>query len=183
MVKDTIVQFICYVTQLGIDEFIPKWDEYANRLQTKKQEPVLLGQLNETKNKFRYISRHEWLEKDFQFKFMNERKSVNFPEHTIKAIQAGGYSTLQKKNRNSKGNDDVKIMAFINHDENDIDFYTQLPSYHQLTIHQAYYESCLYGYVLEFIVPETEAGELLVQLKQRPGIEAGVYKECLVTQE
>lgn len=183
MVKDTIVQFICFVTQLPMDEFIPKWDEYAQQLQSKKQEPVLLGQLNETKNKYRYISRHEWSEKDFQFQFMNGRKSVNFPEHTIKAVQAGGYNTLQTKSRNGKGNNAVKIMAFISHADHDIDFYQDLPSYHQLTIHQAYYESCLYGYVLEFLLSEKDAVELLVQLKQRPGIEAGIYKACLVRQE
>jgi hypothetical protein len=33
---------------------------------------------------------------------------------------------------------------------------------------------------MEFFVPEADTAELLKQLKQRPGIEMGVYHESLV---
>jgi hypothetical protein len=33
---------------------------------------------------------------------------------------------------------------------------------------------------MEFFVPEKDADELLLQLKQRPGTETGIYRESLV---
>jgi hypothetical protein len=111
---------------------------------------------------------------------MNERRAEHFPEHNVRVVQAGGYIKLQQKGRYSEQDGDIKLIAFVSHSENDIDFYTKLPLFRHLNIHQAYYESCSYGYVLEFFVPETDADELLTQLKQRPGVETGIYKECLV---
>ncbi len=180
MIKDTIVQFVCFVTNLKLDEFAPKWERYAEKLIHKKSEPVLQQHAAETKTKFRYVSQHEWPDRDFHFIFTNEKRSEHFPEHNVRVLQAGGYIPLHLKKRNSEKDGDIKLIAFISHDENDLDFYRQLPLYRHLNIHQAYYESCTYGYVLEFFVPEDAADELLLQLKQRSGVEAGIYKECLV---
>lgn len=181
MIKDTIVQFVCFVTNLELDEFAPKWEQYGKKLMNKKQEPDLQQQITESKNKFRYISQHEWPEQDFHFDFMNERKSEHFPEHNVRVVQIGGYITKQSKKRYTEEEDDIKVIAFVSHNETDIDFYRQLPLYRHLNIHQAFYESCSYGYVLEFFVPEKNSEELLLQLKQRPGVETGIYKECIVT--
>lgn len=180
MIKDTIVQFVCFVTNLELDEFAPKWEEYAKKLISKKQEQNLQQQVTETKNKYRYLSQHVWPDRDFQFTFMNERKSEHFPEHNVRVVQIGGYILQQQKKRILEDDGDSKLIAFISHNENDIDFYRQLPLYRRLNIYQAFYESCTYGYVLEFFAPEKDAEELLLQLKQRPGVEAGIYKECLV---
>ncbi len=181
MIKDTIVQFVCFVTNLELDEFAPKWEQYAKRLMNKKQEPNLQQQVTKSKNKFRYISQHEWPDRDFHFSFMNERTSEHFPEHNVRVVQIGGYISQQEKIKHSEEDGEVKLIAFISHNETYIDFYSQLPLYHHLNIYQAFYESCTYGYVLEFFVPERDADELLLQLKQRPGVETGIYKECLVT--
>jgi hypothetical protein len=110
---------------------------------------------------------------------MNERKSEHFPEHNVKVVQAGGYIPLQQHKRHSGEHNDVNLIALISHNENDISFYSQLPFYHRLNIHQAFYESCLYGYILEFMVPESDADELLHHLQQRSGVESGIYRECL----
>jgi hypothetical protein len=180
MKKDTIVQFVCFVTNLKLDEFEPVWERYAKRLTNKKTDSALQQQVTETKSRFRYISQHEWADQDFQFSFMNERRSEHFPEHNVKVVQAGGYITLQQEKKHREGDGNTKLIAFVSHDENDIEFYRRLPLYKHLNIHQAFYESCSYGYVLEFFVPEIDTDELLLQLKQRSGVEIGIYKECLV---
>ena len=180
MIKDTIVQFVCFLTNLELDEFSPEWERYAQKLINKNAAPGLLQQVTETKNKFRYISKHEWPERDFHFTFINDRPSKYFPENKVRIVQAGGYIPLQLKRRQPVENDDIKLVAFISHNENDIDFYRRLPLYNNLNIYQAYYESSSYGYVLEFFIPEIHADELLLQLNLRPGVEAGIYRECLV---
>ena len=193
MKKSTIVQFVCFVTNLELDEFTPKWERYARRLKNHNPETTL-QQLVGTKSKFRYISQHEWLDKDFHFTFMNEKRSEHFPfinekrsehfpEHNVKVVQIGGYTLMQAERRDHIDNSDsTKLIVFISHEENDIDFYLLLPLYSQLNIYQPYYESCSYGYVLEFFVPDIDAVELAKQLKQRRGVDTGIYKECMMFQ-
>ena len=94
----------------------------------------------------------------------------------------GGYITIQKKASYTDTDNDTTIIAFINHRENNVTYYSDLPLYSKLTIHQAYYESCTYGYVMEFIVAESDAETLLQHLEQRPGVEAAVYRACQLTQ-
>ncbi len=178
--KDTIVQFVGFVTDLGLDEFAPKWEHYAKRFMSKKTDSTLQEQVPANRNKFRFVSKHEWADRDFHFSFMNEKKSEHFPEHNVRVVQTGGYIPLHTKKRSREENDDTRLIAFISHDENDIDYYRRIALYRHLEIYQAYYESCTYGYVLEFFVPEADAGVLLLLLKQRPGVEAGIYKDCLV---
>lgn len=179
MKKDTIVQFVCFITNLPLDDFASKWERYAKRLMNNNSE-VTLQQQAETKSRYRYISQHKWPDQDFQFSFMNERRSEHFPEHNVKVVQAGGYISLQVECMHNEDNGDIKLIAFVGHNETDIDFYRQLSLYRHLNIHQAYYESCTYGYIMEFFVPEADVAELVQQLKQRPGVETGIYKECLV---
>jgi hypothetical protein len=180
MKKDTIFQFVGFITNLGADEFAPKWEQYAQRLNMKKAEPSLLQQVPGTKSRFRYISRHEWPDQDFQFSFMDDRKSEHFPEHNVRVVQTGGYVSLHVEKRLPEEDGDVKLISFISHNENDIDFYRNLPLYHHLNIYQAFYESCSFGYVMEFFVSEKDTDDLLLQLKQRPGVETGIYRECFV---
>jgi hypothetical protein len=180
MTKDTILQFVCFITKLELDDFAPKWERYAAKLVTKKGELTLQQQVSETKTKFQYISQHEWPDKDSDFTFMNDRKSEHFPEHNVKVLQIGGYMPLQLQRKNYQDDGTIKLIALIGHDERDIEFYKQLQLYRHLNIHQAYYESCTYGYVMEFFVPENNTDELLQQLKQRPGVESGIYRDSLV---
>jgi hypothetical protein len=180
MKNDTIFQFVCFITNLDFEAFAPRWEHYAKRFMRKNVETTLQQQ-SETKGRFKYISQHEWPQEDFQFAFMEERKgSEHFPEHNVKVVQAGGYTPVQIECRHNETAGDVKIMAFISHRENDIDFYRQLSLYRYLNIYQAYYESCSYAYILEFFVEETNVADMMQQLKARAGIEIARYKECLV---
>ena len=177
MKKDTLVQFVCFITDLDFSEFITKWDFYAAQF-TNNHSQMTLQEKFESRSKFKYVSQHECPDRDFEFAFMKGRNSGHFPEHKAKVIQAGGYMPLQLESPQKKEKGIVKLMAFVSHDETDISFYSQLPLYRHLNIYQAWYESCLYAYVMEFFVQETHASELLRQLKTRDGAESGLYKEC-----
>jgi hypothetical protein len=180
MKKNNIVQFVCFVTQLEFDEFVTKWDHYAKQFITDPGATVL--QEAATKSRYKYVSQHEHREDDIRFAFMKGRSSDHFADQKVKVLQAGGYTPLQTGNTYHDENTDVKILAFIGHSDNDLDFYRQLAPAHSLNIYEAYYESCTYGYILEYYIPETNAADLLPQLKARPGVEIAVYKECLVPQ-
>jgi len=180
MKKDTITQFVCFITNLEPEVFIPKWEPYAKGLMKSPSEPNLQFLVPEAKNRYRYVSQHKGAEQDFLFNFMKERHSEHFPEHNVKVIHAGGYTLLQVKKRGSREEEDIKLIVFASHNETDIDFYSGLPLYHHLNIYQAYFESCVYGYIMEFFVSGQKAKELEQLLKQRPGIETGMYKESLV---
>ena len=177
MKKDTLVQFVCFVTDLDFSEFIAKWDFYASQF-IGSHSQMTLQERFDSKSKYKYVSQHECPDRDFEFAFMKGRNSGHFPEHKAKVIQAGGYMPLQLESSPKKEKGIVKLMAFISHDESDISFYSQLPLYRHLNIYQAWYESCLYAYVMEFFVEATHAAELLQLLKTREGAESGMFKEC-----
>ncbi|MBK5271853.1 MAG: hypothetical protein JJE22_12650 [Bacteroidia bacterium] len=180
MKKDTIFQFVGFVTNLDFEEFVTKWEPFAKRFMHKNVETTL-QELDQKKGKFNYVSQHQWSQDDFQFEFMEGKKGAeHFPEHTVKVVQAGGYTPMQIESGHNEINDLVKVMAFTGHNENDIDFYKKSPSYRYLNIYEAYYESCTYAYIMEFFVEETQVEELMLQLKTRTGIETSVYKECPV---
>lgn len=178
MKKESIVQFVGFITRLDFEEFVTKWDYYARQFSTDPC-TMILQQGVET-NKYKYISQQECPEENFKFAFMKGRSSEHFAEHKVKVVQAGGYLRVQTVKCLHVEKDHAKIMAFIDHQQTDIGFYRQLSQYSCLNIYQAYYESCAYGHILEFFAPEANAASLLQQLKTRTGTEAALYRECLV---
>lgn len=182
MKKDSIVHFVGFITSLGPEEFSTSWDRYAKRLVNKKRETVFHQNVSGGKNKFTYLSQHEWVDRDSAFTFMNDRKTDHFPEHNVRVVHLGGYLQMDSLKKHSVEEEDNRLIVFTAPDETDIAYYRQLP-YHLLNIHQAYFENCLYGYILEFFVPVSMMEELLLELKQRPGVETSVFKESLVIQD
>jgi hypothetical protein len=182
MKKDTIVQFVGFITTLEFDDFIARWELFAKRFMKNNVKTTILEQ-SATKPRFKYISQHQWAQDDFQPSFMEKKRSESFPEHTVKSVQFGGYSLLaQAAAGKAAAKGLVKIMAFISQSENDIEFYRNLEGVSNITIYQAYYESCTYGYVIEYLAEEKNAAKLVEQLKARHGNEAAVYKDCPVPQ-
>jgi len=175
MKKDSIVQFVCFTTDLPFTEFVTVWDFYATQFNSSLSHLKLHEQFD-SKSKFKYISQHERQGKEFEFAFMKGRSAGQFPEHKAKVIQVGGYMAQQIEYANKTEKGLIKIIAFISHDENEISFYNDL-QYRYLNIYQAWYESCLYAYIMEFFVDDDKAAELLAQLKARDRAEAGFYKE------
>jgi len=181
MKKDSIIQFVGFVTKLDFETFIPQWEEYAKEFM-KVSGAKILQRESDVKNSFKYISQHESNDAGFRFKFMKGRNSEHFHEQSVKVSQAGGYIPIQIQAVQNKESDFLKVMAFISHDENDIDYYRKLSHFKFLNIYQAYFENCTYGYILEFFTNETDAPLLLEQLQTRTGSIAAIYKNCAVPQ-
>lgn len=180
MQKGSIIHFVGFITGIEPEDFVAQWEQYARHFKTRSGGMFLQQQLEpETKYRFRYISRHEYRDSDIRFSFMQERSSEHFPEQQVKVVQAGGYSPLQVECRYPGNTKDVTVMVFVSQKKNDNSFYQQL-TYHKLNIYEAYYENCLYSYILEFLVAEADVSEILRQLKLLPDIEVSVYKECMV---
>ena len=181
MKNNTIIQFVGFITNLEPGEFVPKWVYHAKSLIDKQAEPLLLQQVATTKSRFRYLSQHSWHDSDIYFSFMKGRLSEHFPEHNARVIQVGGYQPIQMGRKQRKTDDDVKLVACLHHGETDLDFYRGLPLYTNLNIYEAYYESCAYGFILEFSIATEDAEYLEQQIKQKSNAETGIYKECNVS--
>jgi hypothetical protein len=180
MKKNTIVQFVCFITNLEFEEFSAMWERYAKQFVAGSADMTLHeATAIKGRNKYKYVSQHESSSADFKFAFMKGRNSEHFPEHNARVVLAGGYRTVQLQCNHNETKDDVKVMAFVAHNERDLDFYHQ-QTYRHLNIYEAYYESCAYNYIMEFFIQESDAPALVEQLKTRPGIEVALYKECTV---
>jgi hypothetical protein len=179
MKKDSIVQFVCFITNLEPADFIKKWEPVSRKLAADCES--MLQESITGKAKYKYILQHEGSAVDFRLSFMKNRSRESSPEHRARLVHAGGYTPVQFQSLHSAIEDDVKVLAFIDHKETDVDltFYHQ-QVYRYLNIYQAYYESCAYSYVLEFYIQQYDAPALIAQLKTRSGVEVSSYKESAV---
>lgn len=176
MNKDNIVQFIGFVTKLKLEDFSQTWEHYCRQFKKDPGANLLQSAAEKNNFKYRFISQHHCGTADFRFAFMKGRNSEHFPEQTAKVVQLGGYTTIQTQHDSTDSGKAVKVLAFLDHREYEIDFYKTLPC-SSLNIYQAYYENCSYGYILEYFVKADEAEELTTQLKNRNWNESGVFKE------
>jgi hypothetical protein len=182
MKKDIIVQFVCFNTNLEYEEFFVRWEAYAKKLSGKTDTMLQEMTAVKLKTKYRYVSQHKCEATDFKFAFMKGRSQDHFPEQRAKVVNAGGYISVQFHSQRSEVKNDVKVIAFLDHNESDLDFFHQ-QTYRHLNIYMAYYESCTYAYILEFFLQESDAEILIEKLNKRPHTEAGIYKECAVQKE
>lgn len=172
-----ILQFVCFTTQLGFDDFFARWMPYAKQSDSIPLSMTLQQEACET-NRYKYISWQECPNEDFNFAFMKGNTTRYFPERNVKVVQLGGYIPIQINCRHARHND-IKVMVLISQNETDIGFYNTLPC-RQLNIYQAFYESCTYSYILEFFIAERNLAGLVELLKTRTGTETALYKECPV---
>ena len=177
MKKDSIIQFVCFITELEPESFTSSWDAYAKVCGNDKH-AILLHRNSKGKTKYRYVSQHSCDEQTFKFAFMKGRVSEHFPDHKVKVVQTGGYQPLQIQYKLADSNDET-IVAFVDHNGPMLDTFKEFTSYTHLNIYQAYYESCVYGYILQFNAKEEDTAEVIRQIKDT-GTDVGCYKECLV---
>lgn len=178
MKPNSIVQFECFDTSVPPDEFILRWQYYAERSVGEDIQVTLLQA--DAKNKFKYISQHEYAADDFHFLFMKGRPSENFHECNVRVIQAGGYSISQMQCAHDDNPDDVKIILFIKHEKEFLSL-QQPPPYRYLNIYQPYFQSCLFAGILEFYVEKNRLNEFAKWMKSVfRDAEGGVYNECLI---
>jgi hypothetical protein len=180
MKDNAIVQFVGFETSVALDDFTSVWEKFAKRFFRQDIHEITLQQQVATRSRFKYLSRNEWSEDNFQFSFMGGRGSDYFPDHRVKVIQAGGYAGTQIEHTEHPENGIIQVLAFIAEENPKLDACRKLP-HKYLNIYEAYYQSCLYSKILEFYVPEAEAGDLITELKKQFHLpEVGLYKECLV---
>jgi hypothetical protein len=180
MKKNTIVQFVCFDTPLGVVDFLPQWENFADKFLGNRANAITLHLQEGNKNKFRYVSKNEWPSDDFQFIFQQARVSEKFSAGQVKVLQAGGYLPVQIENEKRIGKGLIKIFAFVNDTRTELNFYKELKGDDYLNIYEAYYENSLFSYVLEYYVKETAAPAILDQLKKQSlHTEAFLYRECL----
>ena len=183
MKKDTIFQFVGFETALALENFSVQWGNFARRVFKDDVHAITLQQQVATRNRYKFVSRNEWPKDNFKFVFMGSRMSEHFPDHEVKVIQTGGYSALQWECDDSANMEEIKVLAFLLDEKADLDMIRALPC-RNLNIYQAYYESCVYAYVLEFYVTEEEVAKGLVTALKKlyPHLETGIYKESLILQ-
>ena len=176
-----IMQFVSFETTVATNEFRAQWEEY-NRQVPGKQDFTLQQEVD-GKNLYRYLSQHRFHEDDIQFTFKKTRRSAHNPEIEMRVKELGGYSALQLECDHETAANDCKIFVFLS-SAPELKLYKELLSYRYLNIYQAYYESSAYTYILEFFADNTEAAQLIEQLKLHNRVsEIGVYKECNETKK
>src|SRR5580658_7018281 len=114
MKKNTIVQFVRFDTSIAISEFLPQWENFAEKFLGNRASAITLHQQEADKNKFRYVSKNEWPSDDFQFVFQKARVSDKFSAGQVKVLQAGGYLPVQIENEKRAPKGLAKIFAFVN---------------------------------------------------------------------
>ena len=177
--SDKIVQFVCFITNLDILDFKVEWEYYTGEMKLVKAATAIHEKLPSTYSKYRYISLHPSFDDKMPFRFMKQGRTKHSHHHDVKVIQAGGYIPVQISRKGRAAEGEVKLIVCLSHEDSDIEFYKSLSLYRHLNIYQAYYESCEYGYVLEFFVREADAGSLEQQVKRKPYTERGIYKELI----
>jgi hypothetical protein len=174
MIKDKVVQFVCFETKLDSDQFMIQW-EHFNRSANSDKDVVL--QQSGHNGVFRYIAQHRCTTGEINFAFTKGKKSSHTAEIGIKTKQAGGYSVLQEERKNETHADESKVFTFITNAQVDLGIYRQLSAHTKLNIYQAYYENCTYAYILEFFVKDKYVPVLQEQLKSCAVTDFRIYKE------
>jgi hypothetical protein len=175
MRENRIVQFVCFETTLNKEEFITQWEQFTSPISSK---PHITLQQSEKKGLFKYIAQHFCNADEFEFVFARARRySHNVAAAPIRTEKAGGYTMVQSEKRGDALEDESKIFVFLNNTQTDLDIYRRLNSYGKLNIYEAYFENCLYAYILEFFVKSEFTTELLLQLKKYDAAKIGIYKE------
>ncbi len=178
MNKDSIVQFVRFVSPLDREEFIEVWKPFAGLLSRNPEHILLQETTTGSRNKsYSYISQHICSPEDFNFAFIKEKKSLHFPDSHARIKQIGGYRPLQAVSQLSKLNGHTRVVVFLGHGDTNLDFYKQQAVKH-LEIYEAYFENCTYGQVLEFFVEPENAPDLLAELNNMPGVEASLCITC-----
>jgi hypothetical protein len=177
MKKDSIVQFVCFDTNIDYNEFAGIMENYIRKKKNAKEE---IAVMEAVKGRFRYVSRHIAQGGDFRFVFNRGRNPDALTTNTLRIVQAGGYNPVQIEYKPGGGPELVEIMVFVNKAQTDISVLKEGGLYKYLDIYEAYFESCMYSSILHFFTEASDAENLLARIKAQPlNSEMGIYRECL----
>lgn len=174
MVKEKVVQFVCFETKLAHEQFLTQWEHFSRSVNSDLDVILQQSELNGT---FRYIAQHYCTAGELNFAFTKGKRSSRTPEPGIKTKQAGGYTILQEERKTNVQTDETKVFTFLTDATADLSIYRQLSAHNKLNIYQAYYENCSYAYILEFFVKSKYVAILQEQLKLHSLDESRTYKE------
>lgn len=179
MRADQIVQFVCFETRLGRDEFIKRWELYTRSANCDHD--VTLQQ-STGDSQYAYISQHRSQAGEFQFVFSRGKRTSRLPEPTIRGVQAGGYLLIreERKPKQRTGANECKMFVFLNEPPGNLKGFKTLSSHTGLNVYEAYYENCKYAGILELFVRTAGLDEAEMQLKNLQLEIAGVYRECVL---
>jgi hypothetical protein len=180
MNDDTIVQFVGFITTLDFDKFATRWDYYVKMLNTSPKQASLRKQ-HGASSRYKYISKHSGIQGNFRFSFMNKRESEHFPEHNAKVVHMGGYQAVQMESSRVDKSKHASVLVFIKGREIELGHYRKLQGYQKLNIYQAYFENCVYTYIMEFFVKEDDAKDFISALGLGIADEAALYEEFAVS--
>ncbi|MGZ4049849.1 MAG: hypothetical protein ACXVNN_10830 [Bacteroidia bacterium] len=168
------VQFVCFETKLNKEQFAKRWEQYGRSLNSNVD--VTLQQ-SEKNGMFSYIAQHRLTSSELEFKFSNEGRTSRIVQVPIKTMLAGGYSIVQANHSNNTVSNESKIFIFLTDRQADLTIYKKLFVPGNLNIYEAYYENCVFSYILEYYVKTKDAAALLEQLKEYNIADVGIYKE------
>jgi hypothetical protein len=174
MNTDKIIHFVYFETTLNGDEFMAKWEHY---LRSANSNADVTLQESKKNNLFTYIAEHRCNSQEFLFTFTRAAKNTRLKEVEIKTTLLGGYSILQKQQTGHAKVDESKVFVFLNYSNKDFNLYKQVQPYSKLNIYEAYYENCVYAYILEYFVKNTDIPALQEQLQKFNTTEISIYKE------
>jgi hypothetical protein len=174
MTTDNKVQFVCFETSLDSEPFMKRWKAY-NRSPRSDADVIL--QQSKKDGLFLYIAQHRFERSDVQFEFTKEGRSGRVVQERIKTTIAGGYGLMQLQNTKPAAPDESKIFAFIDDVTTDLAPYKELANTHKLNIYQAYFQNCMYAYILEYFVKNKYAPQLAEQLEKHDATKPGIYRE------
>jgi hypothetical protein len=182
MKKETIVQFVFFETHASPDDFLNQWEPYSKLIPHRG--PVILQQSNDQKNGLRFLSQHVCYADDFQFIFKKNRRPAHSPEVQIKIRELGGYTVIHTENTSHTHTRGKKVMMFSTDPKADVAMYCLLTPAGHVTVYQAYFESCVYTYILEFFVANEQADELAGKLRQDNRLsETVIFQDCSLLQK
>jgi hypothetical protein len=177
MKKDSLVQFIGFITALEQDDFTANWELFAGRF-IRSDVKTTLQRNASPKARYKYISWHEGVQEDLPA-FTKKKRSENFPEHMVKLVEFGSYvADGPHQPKAPKGLN--RVFAFVGEESNDAEFYTQPGLQQSVNVYQAYYQSCTYASVYEYWVTAENCDALVQHLKTRHGNEVASYVDCPV---
>lgn len=170
-----IMHFVYFETTLDGEEFITRWESF---LRSSNSDVDVTLQESKKNNLCRYIAQHCCDSGEFLFTFTKAAKTTRSRQVEIKTIQLGGYSILQEEKAGDTKANESKVFVFLNYSNKDFEHYKQAGVHSKLNIYEAYYENCVYAYILEYYVKNNYLEELETQLQQYDAAEIRVYKEC-----
>lgn len=176
MEKDSLVQFVGFITALEQKNFTANWELFAGRF-IRSDVKTTLQQNIHPKSRYKYIAWHEGAQQHLQPAFAKQKRSENFPEHMVKLVDFGSYEAAQPhQHKGQKGL--CRVVAFVNEESNDADFYTQAGLQQFVNVYQAYYQSCTFASVYEYWVAPEQCNSFIQHLKTRQGNEVVSCVDC-----